>query len=282
MITLFTDTALLAEAMGTVLYYPEDDAARVEVPVVQSRADLGSVRSGSICDRGRLGAHLEAIRYCNEAVGEEVFTACCYAAPFTTAACLRGTAMLARDLRKDPELAHALLALSLEAALEFTDAVVAAGGVPVIVDPAATGSILSPSMFEEFAAPYIEPIMAHIKSAGLPAMLHICGKTHRLLEQMADTGAGVLSVDVVDLAEARERVGERVTLMGNVRPSETLLRGTPADVEAEARGCLEAGLASPGGFILASGCEVPLNTPFENVETLMATASRYGQLHEES
>ncbi len=132
-------------------------------------------------------------------------------------------------------------------------------------------------MFEEFAGPYITPVMQRIKGAGLPAMLHICGKTHRLFEQMADTGADVLSLDQVDLAEARERVGDRVTLMGNVRPAQTLLNGTPEQVEAEVRECLEKALDSPKGFILASGCEVPLNAPFENVEALMAAARKYGK-----
>ena len=132
-------------------------------------------------------------------------------------------------------------------------------------------------MFEEFAAPYIAPLMERIREKGLPAILHICGKTHRLLEQMADTGAQVLSLDQVDLAEGRERVGDRVTLMGNVRPAETLLGGTPEHVEAEAKECLEKALDSPKGLILASGCEVPLNSPFENVEALMTAARTYGR-----
>lgn len=278
MITIFTDTAVLAEAMGTELYYPEDDAARVEKPVVRSPEDVDKVQMPDGRTGGRFPVHLEAIRHCCEAVGEEVFVSCCYGAPFTTAACLRGTDMLARDLRRNPDLAHALLKKSLEVVLDFTGAVIEAGGVPVVVDPVATGSILSPAMFEEFAGPYITPVMERIKEAGLPAMLHICGKTHRLFEQMAGTGAGVLSLDQADLAEARERVGDRVTLMGNVRPAQTLLNGTPEQVEAEARECLEKALDSPKGFILASGCEVPLNSPFENVEALMAAARKHGQL----
>ena len=278
MITIFTDTAVLAEAMGTTLFYPEDDAAQVDKPVVQSPEDVGEVRMPDVRTEGRLAAHLQAIRECLSAVGEEVFVACCYAAPFTTAACLRGTDMLARDIRRNPTLAHELLRKSLAVALDFTDAVIEAGGVPVVVDPVATGSILSPTQFEEFAAPYIAPLMGRIKEKGLPAMLHICGKTHMLLEQMADTGADVLSLDVVDLAEARARVGSRVTLMGNVRPAQTLLNGTPAEVEAEARECLEKALGSPKGFILSSGCEVPLHTPSANIDALMAAARKFGRL----
>ena len=277
MITIFTDTAVLAEAMGTTLFYPEDDAARVERPVVQSPEDIEKVRTPDVRTEGRPAVHLAAIRHCVNSVGEEVFVACCYGAPFTTAACLRGTDMLARDVRRNPALAHELLKRSLKVALDFTDAVIEVGGVPVVVDPVATGSILSPAQFEEFAGPYIAPLMKRIKEKGLPAMLHICGKTHRLLEQMADTGADVLSLDVVDLAEARTRVGSRVTLMGNVRPAQTLLNGTPAEVEAEARECLEKALGNPKGFILSSGCEVPLHTPSANIDALMAAGRKFGR-----
>jgi uroporphyrinogen decarboxylase len=277
MITIFTDTAILAEAMGTTLHYPDDDAAYVETPVVREPEDVEKVRRADPWQAGRMPVYLEAIQVCNGAAGDEVFTACCYAAPFTTAACLRGTDQFARDLRRNPALAHALLKLALEVALDFTDAVVEAGGVPVLVDPVATGSMISEPLFREFAEPYIAPLCERIRAHGFPAILHICGKTHRLWEAMADTGANVLSLDQADLAEAKSRVGHRVCLMGNVRPAQTLLNGTPEQVDAEAKACLEVAGDSPGGFILASGCEVPLHTPPENVDALMNAARKYGR-----
>ena len=75
-------------------------------------------------------APVQLIRHCVEAVGDEVFVACCYGAPFTNAACLRGTDMLARDLRRNPGLAHELLRKFLQLALDFTDAVVEPAGCP--------------------------------------------------------------------------------------------------------------------------------------------------------
>ena len=101
---------------------------------------------------------------------------------------------------------------------------------------------------------------------------------HLLFEALAKTGADVLSVDEVDLGEACGRVGDRVTLMGNVCPSGALLEGTPQEVEAEAIDCLRKAGGSPRGFILASGCEVPIDAPRENVQALIAAADRWGKL----
>jgi uroporphyrinogen decarboxylase len=183
---------------------------------------------------------------------------------------------LARDLLRDPALAHRLLKVSLDAALALTDALSSVGAVPVLVDPVASGSVLSPKLFRAFAAPYIEPLHARIRALGWPPILHICGKTHLLLEAMADLAPAALSLDRADLGEARRRIGARTCLMGNVTPTETLLNGSPDDVDREAKACLDAAGDSPGGFILASGCEVPVDTPPENIRALMRAADQYG------
>jgi uroporphyrinogen decarboxylase len=89
---------------------------------------------------------------------------------------------------------------------------------------------------------------------------------------MAQTGAAALSIDQTQIREARERIGSRVCLMGNVRPAETLLGGTPEAVRREAAQCIADGRGNPGGFILATGCEVPIETPPENIDALIAVA----------
>ena len=277
LITIFTDTAILAEAMGTELYFPEDDAARVKRPAVAEPGDADRLRPVDARRAGRLPVLLEAVRHCVREVGDEVFVACCYPAPFTVAATLRGTAALARDLYKNPALADALLARSLALVEDFAEAVAEAGGIPALVDPVASGSVISRATFERFALPGIRQGLAKIRSLGMPPILHICGRTSTLIDLMADSGAAVLSVDQIDLAEAKAKVGGRVCLMGNIRPAETLLGGTPDDVRREARQCLADAGDSPGGFILASGCEVPIETPAANMMALMEVTRKHDE-----
>ena len=276
MITLFTDTSLIAEAMGTKLKYFDDDPPRVEEPVVHTPDDVDQVRLPDPHSDGRLPVFLEAIKSANAEVGGEVFVSCCYAMPFTIAAALMGTDQFVKALRKAPELAHRLLEMAMEAALLFNDAIIEAGGVPVPVDPVASCSVIGPKQYAEFAAPYTQPILAKIAAAGLPPVLHICGHSHLIWDQMADEGAKVLSLDRVDLQQAKEAVGSRVCLMGNVPPAEVLLYGTPELVAERTLEGIRLTADSPGGYIVASGCEVPLGTPDENIGAMLQTVREYG------
>jgi uroporphyrinogen decarboxylase len=272
LITIFTDTAILAEALGTRLKYPEDDAARVDVPFAADPANVDRIPHVDPRKAGRLPVLIEAVRRCVEEVGDEVFVSCCYPAPFTVAATLRGTATFARDLYKNPALAETLLEKSTVLVEEFADAVAEVGGIPALVDPVATGSMISRAAFERFALPGIRRGLDRVKAHQMAPILHICGRTSTIVDLMADSGAMVLSLDQISLKEAKEKVGKRVCLMGNVRPAETLMGGTPDDVRREARQCLADAGDNPGGFILSSGCEIPLATPTENLMALMEVA----------
>jgi uroporphyrinogen decarboxylase len=277
LITIFSDTAVTAEAMGTQLYYPGDDVPRVQTPAVSDPGDLSRLVRATP-DDGRLPVYIEAIRTAVAEIGDEVFVTCCLAAPFTTAACLRGTDQLARDLYRNKELAHHLLRMSLDVSKDVVDAVVDAGGIPIVVDPVATGSVLGERQFREFALPYLQELHAHIARRNLPPMLHICGQTSRILDAMIESTAALLSLDDIPMAEARDRAGDRVALMGNVRPAQTLLQGTPDDVRREVRALCEVGRTCARGFVLGSGCEVPIGTPSQNIEAMMGAAREYGWL----
>ena len=77
--------------------------------------------------------------------------------------------------------------------------------------------------------------------------------------------------------EAKDLVGGKVCLLGNVKPAETLLRGTPQAVREEVRELVAQAAASPRGLILSSGCEVPFNTPPANLDGMIEAARVYGR-----
>jgi uroporphyrinogen decarboxylase len=278
-IFIFSTTSTLAEAMGTKLFFPEDDAPWVDEPIVKNPEDVDKVKMVDPEKDGRLPVYLEATSLCNEKVGDEVFVGCVFAGPFTTAAALRGTENFVKETYKNPELVHKLLQLSMENALIFIDAILKVNGIPVLVEPVGSGSLISPIQFKKFVLPYLKPIVDKIHEAQLPCILHICGKTSMIVEPMAESGSDALSLDVIDLQEAKEKVGDKVCLIGNVRPAETMLKGKPEDVERESKECLEKAKDNPGGFILSSGCEIPINTPPENILAMINAARKYGKCH---
>ncbi len=275
---IFSTTSTLAEAMGTRMYFPEDDAPQVETPFLQTREDITKLKPVEPEKDGRIPVYLEAVKRCVDAIGDEVFIVPVIGAPFTTSAALRGTETFIKELYTDPELIHAIMKITTQSVKNLIDAYVKAGGVPVTVEPVATGSMISERHFRTFVLPYLKEVYAHIHSYGLPGVLHICGKTKRVIPCMAESGADILSIDNIDLKEAKELVGDKVCLMGNVSPADGMLKGNPEIITNMVKDCVIKASDNPKGFILATGCEVPLKTPHENMVAFLEAGRRFARL----
>ena len=64
--------------------------------------------------------------------------------------------------------------------------------------------------------------------------------------------------------------------MGNVDPAGVMYSGTTNDVRIKTlEGILDA-YDSPKGYVVMSGCSLPVETPFENIETMMDTVREVG------
>jgi uroporphyrinogen decarboxylase len=268
----------IAEAMGSTLVFP-DNTAHVSDFAVKDLADLDRLRIPDPERDGRLPLFLEAADSVLAEIGDRVPVSLTTSAPFTLACNLRGTEFFLRDLRKNPEFAHRLLRLATESIIAFGRAAIGVGVRIGLAEPTASGTLISPKLFREFALPYLKEVITRVgELAGANPSLHICGATNRIWQDMVDTGASVLSLDdEVDLAEARISVGDRVALLGNIRPTSVMVLGTPEDVRANVLECLVKGVGSPKGFILGMGCALPINTPPENIHALMVAAREYGR-----
>lgn len=268
------------EAMGTRLKFPEDGMPYVEDPILKDYSDLGKLPPADPWKDGRLPLYLEALKILNDQIGSEVVVGGYAGGPFTAAGALRGTDRFLRDLHREPAMVHHLLQLATQSILNYIDAVCDLGLKPGLGDPTASGSLISARMFREFAKPYLKQCADRIiERCGSGPTLHICGDTSKIWTDMVDTGAAILSLDnVIDLEEAKRAVGHRVCLEGNVRPVDTLMKGTREQVLQEAKECIRKTYDSPKGYILASGCGLPWATPPENVIALMDAARLYGRI----
>lgn len=275
---IFTTTNTLGEAMGSKLFFPEDDAPQLETPLIQTRDDIKKLKPLDPEKDGRLPVYLEAAKRCVDAIGDEVFVLPVVEAPLTTAACLRGTDVLVKEFYTDPELVHTLMRACTDAAKAAIDAFAKIGTIPIIVEPVGTGTMISDKHFRAFVLPYLQEIFAHIGSYKMPGALHICGKTKRIIKSMSESGAMILSIDDIDLADAKELVGDKVCLLGNVSPADGLFKGTPELIREMVRDCVAKAYDSPGGYIISSGCEVPIKTPHENMVAFLEAGREFGRL----
>ncbi len=144
-------------------------------------------------------------------------------------------------------------------------------------DSLASCDVISPKTFERFSYPYLKKVFAAWADHGVDAkLLHICGNSTNVLDLYADTGADLIEIDhAVDLRVAKERIGDRVAIVGNVHTVTELLQGTPEMVRASAQRCIDQAGAG-GGFLLGSGCIVPRYTPLENVRAMVEVAHGQG------
>lgn len=268
----------IAEAIGTKLTFPADGIPYVCTPAISDYSELAALELIDPYRSGRLPIVLEALKLVQEAVKERVSVGCSLGGPITTAAAVRGTDQFLRDIRRNPEMVHRLLQYVTANALLFIDVLCDMGIKPSISEPTASGTLISHKHFREFAKPYLKQYSDRItQRCGSGPFIHICGDTMNILDDIIDAGATVLSLDnQIDLDTAKNRVGHRVCLAGNVKP-DTLWRGTPQAVVDEVKDCLRKAHNSPKGFILSSGCGLPVGTPAQNVLAMMDAARKYGK-----
>jgi uroporphyrinogen decarboxylase len=270
----FMDLAAEPEALGCRTKMSIAGVPMVTEPALSGLNDVGLLKPLESRKAKRLIPFLDAVRLMREEVGNEYMVSAYVSGPVTLAGNLAGIEGLLRAVIKKPEEVLKVIEYCTDAAIEYGRALQSEGvHTLAILEPTATPSILSPQQFSKFSLPYLRRI---VKSLKVPVILHICGDTTISLDEMADSGAKALSIANIDLAQAKQRMGNRICLMGNVPTVEVLLKGTPSDVEKASRKCIR-NAGSGGGFILSSECEVPADTPSTNIKAMVESAREYGR-----
>ena len=133
------------------------------------------------------------------------------------------------------------------------------------------GGSLSHAAYHEFSLPYMQRIVAALKndpvSKNTPLVLFT--KNGGLwLEGMAATGCDALGLDwTMDLATARQRVGQQVALQGNLDPM--TLFAAPQQIRAEVAKAL-ASFGKGNGHVFNLGHGISQHTPPDHVAALVS------------
>lgn len=267
------DTWISAEAMGALVGPLGEDqpwGGRGE-PRVRHLADVRALPKPDPARQGRCPLMIEVTRRVAASIGGETAVVACFDQyPFSLAAALMGINELMLALDDDPALVTALMERCLEQGLAYGCAL-AAAGADVLTGGDSPAGLIGPRRYRELALSFEQRLVAGLKAAtGKPVSLHICGDAQSILADMAQSGADLLEIDYrTDLAGAVRTVGPDMALWGNLDPVSVLARGTPTSVHAAAQKTLAAAADHPR-FILGSGCTLAVETPFANVEALIA------------
>lgn len=274
-----TDSVALAHCLGAPVEFTEDGPAPASTGVLESLKDIGILKPPDPRET-RLNEWITATRQLVRETGKDVLViARADQGPFSLACQLRGMQEFMTELgsHEHPEDIHRLIRFSTEFVWEFARLLLEAGAhVVSIGDALASGSVVSPATYEEFAFPYQKEIARRVHGHGGLLSIHMCGQSTAIMKKLAETGADVLEFDVqTDFKSARNAVFGKSCLLGNIDTSEVLTFGTPESVREECRWRLED-VKGEGGYILSSGCALSPNTPPENLRVMVRAAAEFG------
>jgi [methyl-Co(III) methanol-specific corrinoid protein]:coenzyme M methyltransferase len=133
-----------------------------------------------------------------------------------------------------------------------------------IADPTATGEILGPRLFEEYALPYLNRIVKAVHDAGKPVIVHICGDVKSVKKHLFNLRSDALSVDAMVNLELLKEENNSLTTMGNLS-TYLLESGNPEKIHHAARTLLDRNID-----IIAPACGLSTSSPLANIQAFTA------------
>ena len=141
-----------------------------------------------------------------------------------------------------------------------------------------SATVISPKQLEELALPEWLETSEYFVKRGITPMLHLDSDWTAFFPYLKELPRGkcILNLDgSSDIFKAKEILGDHICIMGDV-PAPLLKLGEPDEVDEYCRRLIKE-VGADGGFILSSGCTVPIDAKPENVKAMIASVNRYGK-----
>lgn len=267
MVCAISDSLREAEGFGTKVIFPEEGVPYAARMRLQDISDIDTLKVIDPSAGARMTDTVEAVRRMRQKVQNDVPVVGWIEGAMAECCDLMDMQEVFINLLDEPEAMEQLIETCTEQGILFAKAQIEAGAHIMGIGDAAT-SLLGPTLYEEFVLPYQKRMIREIHAMGVPVKLHICGNISPVMHLIAQTGADIVDCDfMVDMDRAAELLPEGTCICGNFNPVEIMLQGTPEMVKAEVRRCKE--LSRKNHNIIAPGCEVPKDTPKENMLALL-------------
>lgn len=271
------DTVTLAGSCGVKIDFPKNEPARSHSGILSSLTEINLLKPVDVQSYRYANIWCEAVALLKAYFKNEIYIrGNCDQAPFSLATMIRGLENMMTDLYLEEEKSvFALLDHCYEATSQFIKMMIEAGADMVSNGDSPAGPcMLSPDMYEQFALPYEKKICAYAHQSGVPYLLHICGNTDLIIDQMIRCGADVLELDYkTNIRLAEDKMRDTTVFAGNIDPVGVLAFGTPELVKAKTTELLELFKYNPR-FILNAGCVIPSSTPPENLLAMISAARK--------
>jgi uroporphyrinogen decarboxylase len=269
-LSIIGDLWLEAEAVGNELDFPEEATCYVKRYVLEDKINLAKLNVPDPKHDKRLPDYLECFERIASVI-KDTPVAGAVSGPCTIAMCLRRPETFITDTYDDPNFVHELMRYCTDLTKKFGDALKETGSSVNVGDPSASCTCISPAIYREFVKPYHQEVVDHFQQVAL----HICGYIDPLIEELIGVGFNAISIDETSSLRKIVLINQkRAVIFGNVS-THLFVDGTKKQIEESVKECIDIA-AKGSAFILAPGCEVPPETPIENIDYFMEAARKYG------
>ena len=268
---LFSDILTIPDAMGLGLYFEDGEGPKFE-RTLQQEADIQKL---VVPDMASLQYVFDAVSSIRKALDGRVPLIGFSGSPWTLATYMvegkGGTDFLTtkKMAYARPDLLHHILETTAQTVIQYLNAQIAAGAQAVMIFDS-WGGALSHHAYTEFSLNYMQKIVAGLtknaEGKKVPSIVFTKGGA-LWLEAQADIGADALGLDwTVDIGSARQRVGDKVALQGNLDPA--ILLSIPQAIEREVASVL-ASYGKGHGHVFNLGHGITQWTPPENAACML-------------
>lgn len=257
------DLSVEAEAFGSPVHFSVDEIPTVHEAIVHDEDEADALVVPEV-GAGRTGECVKGIQEaCERITDRPVFAGAI--GPYSLAGRLLDMTEIMILCYEEPEMVETVLEKATQFLIKYVQAFKDAGANGVVLAEPAAG-LLSPNLIEEFSTPYVTKLREAVEDEHFLVIYHNCGNIQPLLEKIKDVDAKAYSFgNAIDIEEALKVIPEDRMVIGNIDPAGVLRNGTPELVYEETKKLLEKCSKYPN-FVIASGCDIPPMTPFENLD----------------
>lgn len=264
-IPVIFDLQIEAEALGCELKWSESTP-----PAVISHPMVNGITLEELSIPGKNSGRIPEVLKTTRVLKEKYPDLALYGlitGPFTLGLHLLGTEIFV-GMMENPDMVHDLMQFTTKVSDAMAGYYIDAGcDVIAVVDPMT--SQIDPISFQTFVTPYVSQTFKYIRSQNIYSSFFVCGHAQQNIEEMCKCKPDNISIDEnIPLYYVRDMASEyNLSFGGNLKLTLVLLLGTKEDSQKEALECLDIG--GTEGFILSPGCDLPMDTPPENLEAVV-------------
>ena len=275
---IFSDILTIPDAMGLGLYFAEGEGPKFKNPI-RSAADIEKLVKPDVADS--LSYVMDALKLVRAELDGKVPLIGFSGSPWTLATYMveggssKAFGKIKKLIYQQPKLAHMLLEKLADSVIDYINAQILSGAQAIQIFDT-WGGVLSPEKFQEFSLRYLDRIVSGLirehDGAKIPIIL-FCKGCNAHLEALAATGCDGLGVDwTISLSEARERVGNKVSLQGNMDPS--ILLADPEVIDLEVQKVLNS-FGNKRGHVFNLGHGITPDVNPDHLKAMIGSVARH-------